>query len=154
MFNSKDILARLQAGERIEDIAQSAADALNSAKAEYDKIEAEKKAAAAKAEAEKKALQKRKEQGASDLVTAFAKFINEFYPSVLSTDDLADFHRAFDPAQLVEAFDQAVKELKNISAVAEALKEGNGEATVKLTGKDAQAAEDVINKFLRENNLF
>ena len=52
MFDSKDILARLQAGERIEDIAQKAADALNSAKAEYDKIEAEKKAAAAKAEAD------------------------------------------------------------------------------------------------------
>lgn len=154
MFNSKDILARLQAGERIEDIAQSAADALNSAKAEYDKIEAEKKAAAAKAEAEKKVLQEKKEQGATNLVATFIEFVNEFYPYIFGGDELADFYKAFDPAQLVEAFDQAAEELKKIPAVAKALKEGNGEATVKLTGQDAKTAEDTINKFLRENHLF
>ena len=150
MFDSKDILARLQAGERIEDIAQSAADALNSAKAEYDRIKAE----AAKAEAEKKALQKKKEQGASDLITAFAEFVNEFYPSILGADDLADFHRAFDPTLFVKALDEAAEEIKKIPAVAEALKKDSDEISVKLTGKDAKAAEDAINKFLRENHLF
>ena len=154
MFDSKDILARLQAGERIEDIAQKAADALNSAKAEYDKIEAEKKAAAAKAEAEKKALQKKKEQGASDLITAFAEFVSEFYPCILGADDLADFHRAFDPSLFVKALDEAAEEIKKIPAVAEALKKDSDEITVKLTGKDAKAAEDAINAFLAKNNLF
>ena len=154
MFDSKDILARLQAGERIEDIAQSAADALNSAKAEYDKIEAEKKAAAAKAEAEKKALQKKKEEGISGIVSGFVDYINQFYPSFFDAADLAEFHRSFDPSALVEAFDQTMKELENIPAVAAALKKGAPRTTVKLSGKDAKQAEDVFNKFFAENNIF
>ncbi len=154
MFDSKDILARLQAGERIEDIAQKAADALNSAKAEYDKIEAEKKAAAAKAEAEKKVLQKKKEQRVNDLMTALTEFVNEFYPCIFDADDLANFRRSFDPSQLVEAFDKAVEELKKIPAVAAELKKGAPRTTVKLSGKDAKQAEDVFNKFFAENNIF
>lgn len=154
MFNSKDILARLQAGEHIEDIAQSAADALNSAKAEYDKIEAEKKAAAAKAEAEKKALQEKKEQGVTGIVSGIVDYINQFYPAFFDAADLAEFHRSFDPGALVEAFDQAMEEIKNIPAVAKELKKGGDKTTVQLTGADAKAAEDAINEFLRKNNLF
>lgn len=154
MFNSKDILARLQAGERIEDIAQSAADALNSAKAEYDKIEAEKKAAAAKAEAEKKALQKKKEQSVTGIVSGIVDYINQFYPTFFDADDIAEFHRSFDAGALVEAFDQTIEEIKKIPAVAKELKKGGDKTTVQLTGADAKAAEDAINEFLRKNNLF
>lgn len=154
MFDSKDILARLQAGERIEDIAQSAADALNSAKAEYDKIEAEKKAAAAKAEAKKKALQKKKEQSMSGIMTGIIDYMNQFYPAFFDAADLAEFHRSFDPSTIVEAFDQAMEELKNIPAVAAELKKGAPKTTVKLSGEDAKQAEDVFNKFFEENNIF
>lgn len=154
MFNSKDILARLQAGERIEDIAQSAADALNSAKAEYDKIEAEKKAAAAKAEAEKKALQKKKEQSVTGIIGGIVDYINQFYPTFFDADDIAEFHKTFDPSAIVEAFDQTMEELKNIPAIAEALKKGAPKTTVKLSGEDAKQAEDVFNKFFAENNIF
>lgn len=153
MFNTKDILARLQAGERIEDIAQSAADALNSAKAEYDKIEAEKKAAA-KAEAEKKALQKKKEEGVSGIVGGIVDYINQFYPAFFDAADLAEFHRSFDPGALVKALDETIEEIKNIPAIAAELKKGAPRTTVKLSGEDAKQAEDVFNKFFAENNIF
>lgn len=153
MFDTKDILARLQAGERIEDIAQSAADALNSAKAEYDKIEAEKKAAA-KAEAEKKALQKKKEEGVSGIVGGIVDYINQFYPAFFDAADLAEFHRSFDPGALVRAFDETIEEIKNIPAIAVELKKGAPRTTVKLSGEDAKQAEDVFNKFFAENNIF
>lgn len=154
MFDTKDILARLQAGERIEDIAQKAADALNSAKAEYDKIEAEKKVAAAKAEAEKKALQEKKEQGVTGIVSGIVDYINQFYPTFFDAADLAEFHRSFDAGALVKAFDQTIEEIESIPAVAAALKKGAPKTTVKLSGKDAKQAEDVFNKFFEENNIF
>ncbi len=47
MINSKDILARLQNGEKAEDIAESLINALNDANEQFQKEEAEKKKAAA-----------------------------------------------------------------------------------------------------------
>ena len=62
MFTKADLLARLQNGDSIEDIANEMTDALNAAKDEYlaiqeeqAKVEAAEKEAAMKAEAEKKA---------------------------------------------------------------------------------------------------
>ena len=56
MFNKADLLARLQNGDSIEDIANEMTDALNAAKDEYLAIQEEQaKAAAAEKEAAKKA---------------------------------------------------------------------------------------------------
>lgn len=157
MFDSKNILARLQAGERIEDIAQSAADALNAAKAEYDRIETEKREAEAKAkEREKKlALQKqKKENGVRTIMNSIVDYINEFYPGFIDAADLAEFHKTFDPTSVIEAFDNAMEEIKKLPTVAAELNKNPDKMNVKLSGDEAKAAEKAINKFLYENNLF
>lgn len=160
MFDSKDILARLQAGERIEDIAQSAADALNEAKAEFDRAEKERKAREeaerkAKEEAAKKAalVQKRKENYAASIIDGLFDYLTEFHPGFLAPDEIADFHNKFSAEHLSTAIDETVNALRAIPSVEEALRKSQN-ATVKLTGDEAKQAEDAINKFLRENNLF
>lgn len=82
MFDKKDILARLQAGEDIMVIAQELSDVLNDAKDEYaaeqKRIEEEKKAAEAKAAQEREAAQK-KEEKLNLLATGIVKAIVEYY---------------------------------------------------------------------------
>lgn len=81
MFDKKDILARLQAGEDIMVIAQELSDVLNDAKDEYaaeqKKAEEEKKAAEAKAAQEREAAQK--EEKLNLLATGIVKAIVEYY---------------------------------------------------------------------------
>lgn len=158
MFEVKDIKAMLANGTSIEDIAQAAADALNQAKNEYD---AEQKEAARKAaEAKKAALQKQaeKETRAGNIVNAMMQYMADFHPWFFSPEEMADFHRTFKPAELVEAIDKTMDEIKKIPAVAAELKKvPDGKPKnfcVELDGADAKRAEDAIQKFLRENSLF
>ena len=108
MFNTEEILARLAAGESIEAIANEAADALNAAKAAYDKkvaeaaatkaaVEAARKAAEkekARLEAERKAkeeLKLRKREAAEDIAYSFFNFMETFHPGIFSDDEIDEF---------------------------------------------------------------
>ena len=160
MFRTEDILAELAAGKSIEEIAQNCADVLNAAKAQHDKEEAEKKAAAEAAK--KAALQKRKEKEvrAGDIFSDMMKYLADFHPTFFSHDEFAEVSRKFDPGALVDAIDQTVAEIEKIPAIAEQLKKagckagGPFEFSVELKNEDAKKAEDAIQKFLCENKLF
>lgn len=151
MFDKNDILKELAAGKSIEEIAQSAADALNEAKADYDRLKAE-------AEAKKKrelALQKqKKEESAHSIMDGIFNHLEKFYGDVFNDFDISRMKKHFDAAAFSAAFDETIEELKKMPAVQEKLKGNNKNWSVELTGEDAKQAGDAIEKFLRENNLF
>ena len=97
MVNQKDILARLQAGESADVIAQELVDALNAANAEYAK-----------------------EQEVATQKAAKAEYVEEF--AALIKDYIMDFHsdsyvaemikdQEIDPAEIVEMLDQSFEQL-------------------------------------------
>ena len=97
MVNQKDILARLQAGESADVIAQELVDALNAANAEYAK-----------------------EQEAATQKQAKVEYVEEF--AALIKDYIMDFHsdsyvaemikdQEIDPAEIVEMLDQSFEQL-------------------------------------------
>ena len=159
MFRTEDILAELAAGKSIETIAQDCANALNAAKAQYDKEEAERKAAAAKKAAE---LQKRKEKESrvTDIFEDVLRYAADFHDSFFTPAEIAAARRSFDAKAFVDAIDQTVAEIEKIPAIAEQLKKAGNKAggpfefSVELKNEDAKKAEDAIEKFLRENKLF
>lgn len=101
MVNQKDILARLQAGESADVIAQELVDALNAANAQF----AEEQAAA---------------QKANDIATQKAEFVEEMAEIV--KDYIMTFHadsyiaemikdQEINPAEIVEMLDQSFDQL-------------------------------------------
>ena len=163
MFNKEDILAELAAGKSIEQIAQSAADALNEAKAAYDKQQEEErkrqeaeKLKKALEEKKKKELTLQKKNRMSDLFTGLCDYFSDFYPELFDDNDFSHFYAHFDPETWVKEIDNAISELKKIPGVAEKAQTSNDGRnwSVKLEGEDAKKAGDAIEKFLRENNLF
>ena len=97
MVNQKDILARLQAGESADTIAQELANALNAASAQYAE-----------------------EQAANDIAVQKAEFVEEMADIV--RDYIMTFHadsyiaemikdQEIDPAEIVEMLDQSFEQL-------------------------------------------
>ena len=75
MYTMEELVTKLQNGYTIEDIAQQMSDDLNAAKAEVDRIEAEK---SQKMAAER--LEVRKRDAIAELVEALNSYLLEFYP--------------------------------------------------------------------------
>ena len=97
MVNQKDILARLQAGESADTIAQELVNALNAASAQYAE-----------------------EQAANDIAAQKAEFVEEIADIV--RDYIMTFHadsyiatmiqdQEIDPAEIVEMLDQSFEQL-------------------------------------------
>lgn len=151
MFSKEDILTQLAAGRSLESIAQECADALNEAKAQYEK----EKAAKAKAE-EARALQERKEkeQRVNSMFNDLMDYLADFHSSYFTGSEISTMKNSFNASEFVNLVDSAVAELESIPAVAAQLKKHPSYAKVKLTGEDAKKAEDSIQKFLKENGLF
>ena len=148
MFKTEDILAELAAGRTIEDIAKEATDALNAANTAYKKKKAEEEAAAKK-------LQEEKKNAAAKITDSFTGYLRKFHPALFSADEWDSFFRAFNPDALVNAIDETVSAINSLPDVEAALREAAGGPTkVTLTGEQAKEASDIIEKFLRENNLF
>ena len=154
MVNSKDILARLQNGEKAEDIANELINALNDANDTYNK-----EVAAKKAEDEAKA---NKVADMQDILDLLHDFCIEYYCD--NNEDINEVHAAFNELtaekviEIVEEASAAVLELDN-----QLDKWLNifptfpfGKPTVELkVGKDATPADAdaVIDKFLKSIGL-
>ena len=159
MVNQKDILARLQAGESADVIAQELVDALNAANAEYAK-----------------------EQEAATQKAAKAEYVEEF--AALIKDYIMDFHgdsyiaemikdQEIDPTEIVEMLDQSfeqldaeIKKLKEMEKMLKGMFDGimhahghapdcgcpdcaNGEAKIKAI----EPNPDALMGFLKANGL-
>lgn len=97
MFNTEDILARLQKGENVDDIAKEMTAALNSASETYTKQKEEEEAKAA-AEQKKNTMKIDYIQDFFNLVTGY---INDFHPDAeINGQKIADFGELTDEEAL------------------------------------------------------
>ena len=154
MVNSKDILTRLQNGEKAEDIANELINALNDANDAYNKeVEAKK------AESETKA---KKVADMQDILDLLHDFCIEYYCD--SNEDINEVEAVFDEftaekvIEIVEEAGAAVLELneqlKDIEKMFGAFPFSKPTVELKV-GKDATPADAdaVIGKFLKSIGL-
>ena len=117
MYTYNDLVAALQNGVTVEDIAAQMSKDLNAAKAEYDRLAAER------AEAEKKAATEAHKRGIMrDFYTALGTYVTEFYPNSLIAEMIADAGTPTDADldQLAEQVDTLVatfEAMKNLGAL-------------------------------------
>ena len=154
MVNSKDILTRLQNGEKAEDIANELINALNDANDTYNK-----EVAAKKAESETKA---KKVADMQDILDLLHDFCIEYYCD--SNEDINEVEAVFDEftaekvIEIVEEAGAAVLELneqlKDIEKMFGAFSFSKPTVELKV-GKDATPADAdaVIGKFLKSIGL-
>lgn len=155
MYTYNDLVAALQSGVSVEDIAAQMSKDLNAAKAEYDRLAAER------AEAEKQAAtEARKRALMADFYSALGAYVTEFYPDSLIAEMIAD---AGDPTD--EDFDQLAEQVDTLVATFETMKNLSellgdvgfgGPALTKPNSKlgnfDNKAVEiDPIEAFLNKN---
>ena len=112
MYTYEDLVAALQSGVSAEDLAAQMSKDLNAAKAEYDRLAAER------AEAEKKAAtEARKRLFMSDFYSALGAYVIEFYPDSLIAEIITDAGTPTD-----EDLDHYVEQMDSLIATFEAMK--------------------------------
>lgn len=98
MFDSKDILARLQNGEDPENLAVELADALNLALEQFDKIQKQKQKAQLKV------------ADAQNTVNTLLDFIEAYYPDLYDEE----FRTEFTGEVFVKAIDDTIAEVEKL----------------------------------------
>lgn len=148
MFNSNDLLARIQAGENPDTIADEFAKQLNYAM-ELDRKQKEAEAAA-KQEAEKAALQKEADldKYANDMAEALLNYVKLADPEVAKLLDEDD--GALDVSEMRSMLDAAIKTIVLSLKVAAAL---NPTPTSTPDPKATKTPDDAINQFLKNFGL-
>jgi hypothetical protein len=115
MYTYDDLVAALQSGVSVEDIAAQMSKDLNAAKAEYDRLAAER------AEAEKQAATEAFKRGIMrDFYTALGTYVTEFYPDSLIAEMIADAGTPTD-----EDLDQLAEQVDSLVATFETMKNLN-----------------------------
>ena len=159
MFDVNDILALLNDGADIAELAQQAADTLNAAQEAYrEQQEAERK----KKLAEEK-LQKEKKEATSHLIADIAKYLYKYFPGFFTDlNEVNDFIMAVDVDETIKTFEEISKTavmLKNVSngenfqaAVKSILPPTEKKQTHIELAADHQLSK-AIEAFLAENNL-
>ena len=144
MFTEKDILARLQAGEDAQKIADEMADILNAANKTYtDQKEAEKKrleAEKAAKEAAAKQLEARKKKEADALMEALGEWVIKYYAT--TPEEEKEYRRVLaelDGAALIAVADDVVSAMKMVKGM---------ESIFDIKPKDKKNSDDVIAEFL------
>ena len=147
MFTEKDILARLQAGEDAQKIADEMADILNAAnktytdqkEAEQKRLEAERKAK----EAAAKQTKARQKKEADALMEAFVKWVIKYYAEPGEEKNFKKILADLDGTALITIADEAangVKMIKKMESVFD----------VKPVGKNKKTTDDVFADFFKE----
>ena len=147
MFTEKDILARLQAGEDAQKIADEMADILNAAnktytdqkEAEQKRLEAERKAK----EAAAKQTKARQKKEADALMEAIGKWVVKYYASPEEEKKYKAVLAGMDGNFLIAVVDSAIKPARlweNMESIFD----------VKPVGKKKKTTDDVIADFLEE----
>lgn len=156
MFNKDDILARLQNGDSVDDIATEMANALNAAKTSYDEAEAkriEEEKRIAEAEAKLNQEKKEKRNCVIRIVEAFAD-----YAELIGKQEIADKLDTMtydDLDGIAEAID-AMFELTEMAEKLKVLEYGSlfNPVGMKNLPKPVQKAvdptpDDIISEFLK-----
>ena len=154
MYTYEDLVAALQSGKTVDDIAAQMTKDLNAAKAEADRLAAEK------AEETKKANElAQKRQIIANLYTAIGQYLMAFYPDsaigqmYAASDDPSEEdlnHLAEQLDSLVEAF-EAMTALTNLLGNEPALAGMFGEAIhPEITHQNVDPLENFLNKQVRK----
>ena len=98
MFDSKDILARLQNGESPQKLADELAEALNSALNQYDEIQEQKRA------------EVQKVADAQNTVNTLLDFVEAYYPDLYDEE----FRTEFTGEVFVKAIDDTIAEVEKL----------------------------------------
>jgi hypothetical protein len=142
MFNKEDIMARLMAGDTVDDIAQEITKALNDANAEYT---------AQKKEAAKLPYGKAILQAILDYMTTFhadSPITKELVAEGVTDTAARDAYEMLDQSvEMFDKFGKAFGELESIFAKAPA------PATLKRDGVSVIQGSDAIAEFLAKHNL-
>ena len=119
MFNEKDILARLQAGEDAQSIANEMADMINKANKMYAD-ELAKAEEAKRAEEQKKALELQKKADLQDILDQFTMWFAQYYDSeeTLSADQVMEWVDSIqDTLHLLGNLDKMIAVKPNVKVV-------------------------------------
>ena len=152
MINEKDILARLQAGEDAQKIADELANILNAANATYvAEQEAKRKAAeeAAKKAAEATAIEEEKNELAQIIADAIMDYLDIAAPGILNEDE--DDLTGEEIRKLLDSMVPMLVSVKNLASLGvtpftpPVAKMGNGTPIVKLSD------DEIIKNFLNKN---
>ena len=98
MFDSKDILARLQNGESPQKLADELAEALNSALNQYDEIQ------------EQQREKRQKVADAQNTVNTLLDFVEAYYPDLYDEE----FRTEFTGEVFVKAIDDTIAEVEKL----------------------------------------
>lgn len=142
MFNKEDIMARLMAGDTVDDIAQEITKALNDANAEYT---------AQKKEAAKLPYGKAILQAILDYMTTFhadSPITKELVAEGVTDTAARDAYEMLD--QSVEMFDKFGKAFGELESI---FVKSPAPATLKRDGVSVIKGNDAIAEFLAKHNL-
>lgn len=148
MFSVEDILARIQKGESVDDIATEFTKSINAA-LEIDKEQKAREAALQK-EAEEKAAQEAK---MDDCVRRVVETMIEYIS--IKDPDLADMLKSeevFDVAEIRKTLDLAINTAKMALAFADAIPDAPAKPH-KILAPKTVSADDAINQFLKNFGL-
>ena len=149
MVNEKDILARLQAGESVQKIADEFINAINSAN---DKFRAEEEEKAKKlAEEKKKAEEKeaKKAELAATIATSVMEYLALADPELVESED--EDLTAEEVQKLLDTVIPFMSSMKNIQTLFPA--SSNGKPVITIHDTHANDADEIIKNFLTANML-
>lgn len=148
MYTYNDLVAALQSGASVEDIAAQMSKDLNAAKAEYDRLAAERAAAE-----QKTATEARKRDIMRDFYAALGEYVTEFHSNSLIAEMIADAGAPSD--EDLDSFAEQVDSLITTFEAMKGLTELFGDVGFggpALTRPNSKAVEiDPIEAFLNKN---
>ena len=149
MVNEKDILARLQAGESVQSIADELINAINSANEKFRAEEEEKakKLAEEKKKAEEKAV--KKTELATTIATSVMEYLALVDPKLVEDED--EELSAEEVQKLLDAVIPFMSSMKNIQTLFPA--SPSGKPVITLRSNDVDNADEIIKNFLTANML-
>ena len=149
MVNEKDILARLQAGESVQKIADEFINAINSAN---DKFRAEEEEKAKKLAEEKKKAEEtaaKKAELAATIATSVMEYLALADPELVESED--EDLTAEEVQKLLDTVIPFMSSMKNIQTLFPASPSGKPVITIHDTHTDN--ADEIIKNFLTANML-
>ncbi len=155
MFDVNDILALLNDGADIAELAQQAADTLNAAQKAYR----EQQEAKRKQKLAEEKFQKEKKDATRNIIANIAQYLYRFYPGIFAdAQEMNDFIIAIDVDETIKAFDELGKTAASLKEVLESeeFKAAFPPKEKKQTHIELAADHQLskaIKEFLAENNL-
>lgn len=150
---TSELLAQLQAGKSVDDLAAELTKAINEAHAQNERIKAAEAEAKRKAEFEAKRKAAEAEAARNDKIAAMDKLIDAIVDLLAAYEvdgAILDTIEDTDPAQIVDAIDEAmptIQEYVELVSAVEDLREKHTPAPKQ--GPIGDPIEDFLNKFVR-----